>query len=669
MKGLRLFIKDWLHIGRHKQARVAVAILLVIPLLYAGMFLEGYWDPYGNLDKLPVAVVNLDEGAEMDGEPLRLGEDLVADLRGNQTLDFHMVDRSEADQGLKDGTYDLQVVIPGDFSRNVTTLTGDQPQTAKLIYKENQGDNFIAGQIGDSAMNKLEDEVGDQITQSYTRAVFSRFGQISAALSAAGSGAAALHDGSGQTEAGFQSLRQGIGKLAEGAGALSGGLAELKAGQTRLGKSLTALRSGAASLTEGLSGLSGAHKELQEGAAGLSGGSGKLAEGLEASARGAALMAADADRLADQLNELLAARPELKDDAAVQQLSETAGKLAAEAKAADAGQDKLAESAGTLASGQKRLEAGLGQYAVQFAKAESGSRSLSDGLKQYGQGQSQWNAGFDQASGGFLSLVTGIRRLQEGSAPLSEGLQQLSEGSGELAGKLGEAAQQTAVKTTGRMLGMFSRPVELVEEKVNEVPNYGTAMAPYFLTLGLFVGGLVASNIIPFSRKSNAGLPGFQHFVNKYMLFLSIALVQTAIVDAVLLFGFKLEVLSLPKFLLLSLAASAAYSGCMFMLVALLGSLGRLAGIFLLVAQLASSGGTFPLEMSSPFIQTLSKGLPMTYAVEAFRNVISTGDWTGYWHHIGTLCLYLAAFALVSLAVIIPANRKERRVQPAEPAA
>jgi putative membrane protein len=238
------------------------------------------------------------------------------------------------------------------------------------------------------------------------------------------------------------------------------------------------------------------------------------------------------------------------------------------------------------------------------------------------------------------------------------------DGSTELSKSLHTASQKTSeVHTSDSMLSMFSRPIQLVENKINAVPNYGTAMTPYFLTLGLFVGGLIASNIIPFNRKSNNGVVGWTHFVNKLCLFLSIALIQTLIVDVVILYGFGIQVLSIPKFLLLSLAASFTYASCIFMLVTLLGALGRLVAIFLLVTQLASSGGTFPLQLAPAVIQYVSKCLPMTYAVKGFRSVISTGDWSQYWNNTGALFCFIVVFLSVALSVILASNEKTPVIQ------
>jgi putative membrane protein len=665
VKGLKLFIKDWHHIAKHKQARIAVIILLLIPLLYAGMFLLGYWDPYGNLEKLPVAVVNLDKGAVMNGKTLHVGHDLTANLSKDKALDFHFVTSDNADNGLKNGQYDMIVKIPEDFSQKVTTLMDEKPQAADLVYKTNPGNNFIAGQIGASAISKLKDEVGNEITKSYTETVFTQFQQLSNGMAAAGSGASDLNNGTKKAQDGLHSVQEGINRLANGAANLSNGVKPLAEGQVMLSQSLLHLKAATTALYTGVNQLTDAHKQLEQGASNLAQGAGQVREGATTGEKTGVKVLADAQGLSEQLLKYVQSHPDLEKDADLQMILQQAGGLSNEAKAVHDGQDQLAKSIIALQAGQSGLAADMNQYGEKLSHAREGSGQISAGLNRVTEGIDKWQKGFQALSRGVTSLADGGRQLQTGTVPLANGMLQLVDGSGELSKSLTAAAQKTSgIHTSDSMLSMFSRPVQLVENQINAVPNYGTAMTPYFLTLGLFVGGLIASNIIPFNRKANPEVAGRTHFINKICLFLSIAFIQTAIVDLVILYGFQVQMLSIPKFILLSIAASFTYTTCIFMLVTLLGGLGRLAAIFLLVTQLASSGGTFPLQLASSFIQFISKCLPMTYAVEGFRSVISTGDWTQYWHNTAALIGYMAVFVSISLFVILASNEKGSAMQP-----
>ncbi|GAB6991056.1 YhgE/Pip domain-containing protein [Paenibacillus pini] len=684
MKGLHLFLKDWLHIIKHKQARIAVIILLVIPLLYAGMFLMGYWDPYGNLDKLSVAVVNSDKGAQMNGKPIHVGEDLVDNLSTNKTLDFHFVSSDNAEKGLANGQYAMLVRIPDDFSQKVTTLMDESPKPADLIYKTNPGNNFIAGQVGATAITKLKDEISNEITKSYTQAVFDNIGSMSDGFAKAGNGATELSDGTKKANAGLHSVQDGIDTLADGATKLSKGAAPLAHGAEQLDQSMNRLKGGAAALSTGIDQLSAAHRQLEQGDKAVDKGLGSLDAGLDKMAGITSQAQTDAKSLTKQLRTYLQnhsgvqqqepkqdpqqdeqqekqPQQQPKQDQELKAILDKAEALTSQLNAIHNGQTQQIKGMNTLQSASNQVSNGLNQFGTKLAQAGVGASQLKTGASQMTTGMDTWKKGFNQIRVGIDGLAEGSGQLRTGSQSLAGGMLKLVDGSEKLSNSLSGAAKETAgVHSTDATLDMFSRPVQVVEKQINPVSNYGTAMTPYFLTLGLFVGGLIAANIIHYSRTAKEGVSGWNHFVNKLMLILSISVLQALIVDAVILYGFDIHVFSIPKFIFLSLIAAFTYSTCIFMLIAVFGSLGRLAAIFLLVMQLASSGGTFPLQMSSPFIQFISKILPMTYAVDGFRSVISTNDWSQYWHSTGALIGYIVAFVIVAMAIILFSNKKNQ---------
>ncbi|ACJ82452.1 hypothetical protein DJ87_3985 [Bacillus cereus] len=137
MKGIQLIFKDWKAMWHHKHGRIALIFLLIVPLIYSGFFLAGYWDPYGRLDKLPVAIVNLDKGAAMDEKTIHAGDDFVKNLKENKELAFHFVSEKNAEEGLKEDKYYMVVTIPADFSKKVSTLMNEKPEPAQLQYKVN----------------------------------------------------------------------------------------------------------------------------------------------------------------------------------------------------------------------------------------------------------------------------------------------------------------------------------------------------------------------------------------------------------------------------------------------------------------------------------------------------------------------------------------------------
>ena len=146
--------QEWKSLFHNKILLLVVIVIALIPAIYAGLFLASMWDPYGNVDKLPVAIVNEDEPAEYGDTTLTVGEQLVDNLKENDSLAFNFVDEDVANEGLKNGTYYMVITIPKDFSANAATMMDEQPQKMILNYETNPGTNYIASKLSETALGK-----------------------------------------------------------------------------------------------------------------------------------------------------------------------------------------------------------------------------------------------------------------------------------------------------------------------------------------------------------------------------------------------------------------------------------------------------------------------------------------------------------------------------------
>lgn len=649
-----LFLHDWKVILGHKQLRLAAVIWLIIPVLYAGMFLSGYWNPYAELDKLPVAVVNLDQGASVDGQPLRIGQEMVDEMKKSDSLDYRFVGSEEAEDGLRSGRYYLSIVIPENFSASIASLNGDHPEPAQLIYRTNPGNNYVSGQIGSSAVKELKEKVSQNVIKTYTTTIMNSIKKLSDGFAQAGDGASKLSQGAASAKVGADKLQEGIGTLKAGAYKLEDGLSPLTGGMKSLNESAGQLKQGTAALASGLKKLSGAQSALVRSSAGLDAAMTKLAAGLGDGQKSAAGASDEAERLEEELKQFVQAHPDLASDEQLATIVKTSGQLAADNGALKETESRLAETASSLSAGHAKLTEGLKSASAGLAASAASGAKLSAGMTDFAGGLNAWNGGFSRFSAGLHSLADGSSRLNAGAEQLAQGFVSLVNGSKELSDKLTDAAAQAAnANMSEQMLDMYAQPVQLVEQQLNEVPNYGTGSAPYFLALGLLVGSLMAFNIIPFKLPGSPQVDGWRFTLSKLGLFYCIGLVQTVIVNLLLLFAFGIRPVNIPLMLLFSLVVSLVFLTLIMMLVALLGTFGKLLGVFMVVTQLASSGGTFPFELAPDWIQAVGKCLPMTYALRGFHAVISTGDWSLYRKEIGILLSYLVGFALVLLVRIL----------------
>ncbi|CAM3700216.1 YhgE/Pip domain-containing protein [Cohnella lubricantis] len=650
MRQKSLFRHDWHFILNHKQLRIAVAILLLVPVLYAGMFLSGYWNPYDKLDKLPVAVVNLDHGAAISGQQLDVGKDMVDELKRTNSFDYRFVNLEEADEGLETGEYYLSIVIPENFSANIASLNGDHPEQAQLIYKTNPGNNYVSGQIGSSALTKLKDEVSQNIIKTYTTTVMDSIRQLSDGFAQAGEGAGKLSEGAASAKEGADQLEAGIGSLKDGAYKLEDGLSPLADGMKKLRQSAEQLQDGAASLSGGLGKLDAAEAQLAKSSAGVDANLAQLAAGLSDEQKRAAGASDEAVQLSEALKKFAGEHPDLASDEALAAIMKSSEQLEADSSASQQAAAQLAKSAAGLSAGHTKLTNSLEAVSSSLAASAKGGSELAAGMSQFNAGLGSWSQGFSAFGAGLHSLADGSAQLNTGAEALAQGFVSLVNGSQELSGQLQDAAAQSAgAGASDEMLNMYAQPIQLVEQPISGVPNYGTGSAPYFLALGLLVGGLMAFNIIPFNFPASPQVGGLKFTFSKMGVFYVISVVQTIIVNALLLFAFGIKPVNLPMMLLYSLLVSLTFMTLIMMLVVLLGTFGKLLGVALVVTQLSSSGGTFPFELAPQWIQAIGRCLPMTYVQRGFHAAISTGEWSVYWKNFGILLAFLAGFIVVML--------------------
>ncbi|MEJ3736336.1 MULTISPECIES: YhgE/Pip domain-containing protein [Bacillus cereus group] len=296
MKGNQLLRKEFTQIIKSKKILIPIIAVLFVPILYAGMFLWAFWDPYKQLDDLPVAVVNLDKGAVFDGKPIEVGKGLVDNLKDNTSFKWEFVSEKEAKKGMEGRKYYMLVRIPDDFSSNATTLLKDESKPLNLEYIPNESLNFLSSQIGGTAIEKIKGEVASTLTKTYAEKMFDSIQDVSKGLADGAEGASKLHDGSnelhdgsskvtdglhtlqgksGEMKDGVQKLADGSNKLQDGSGKVTAGLNTLNS-KSGIGK----LQDGSGKVTDGLNTLNSKTGEMQKGISELHDGSEKVTNGL-----------------------------------------------------------------------------------------------------------------------------------------------------------------------------------------------------------------------------------------------------------------------------------------------------------------------------------------------------------------------------------------------------
>lgn len=366
--------QEWKKLFQNKILLIVTLAVIIIPTIYTTLFLGSMWDPYGNTDHLPVAVVNKDQPVSYQGKTLNIGKELTEQLAEDESLDFHFVDSAAARRGLKDGTYYMVITIPENFSANAATLTDAKPEQMELLYDTNPGTNYIASKMSETAVNKIQSSVREEVTRTYAQAVFDQILEVGDGMSQAADGSGKLQDGAAQLENGNNTISENLKVLAD--------------------SSLT-FRSGSTVLTEGLQQYTEGVAAIRDGSLALDDGAAQLENGME--------------QLADRA-------PALTEG--VQQLSDGADALKAGIGSAESGIDSLSAGAASVDASMEELNQGLSQLNASAADLPSYASALDDAAVQLKQGADTLNTGSSR-------LLAGAETLQQSTDQLNNGLQSI----------------------------------------------------------------------------------------------------------------------------------------------------------------------------------------------------------------------------------------------------
>lgn len=742
---------EWKNIAKSTWLKIVLCAIMIIPMIYACVFLGSMWDPYGQTDQLPVAVVNKDKEVEYNDSTMDIGKQLSDKLSKNDSMDFNIVSSTKAQKGLKDGKYYMIITIPENFSKNATTLLDDDPQTMMLTYTTNPQTNYIATKMDDSAMAKVKTEISSTVTKTYSKILFKNVKTLSKGFNTAADGSQKLSDGVATASEGNKTITENLNTLAssalvfndgadslvKGLSAYTEGVSTAKAGAQQLDNNSATLNNGAAQLKSGssqlLSAVKAAEKQLSDGLnqnaeqlntltqknnemnesskqlsqaltqiqAGID--NNNLVENnLQAAKKLDSIVSVMTTAIgtmntnADKLDKLAAAekanaesiqatQPLLAQQLMLQATShatqaqtlrQVASQLINQVNTSDlkqlttllygnaevlknqstanaktqellTGSQQLAtannSAVNSLVSNLKTVQANMkgtsnsvgmvgavSQIDEGLGTLQSGLKTYTGGVKQVNNGlgtlasnNKTLNSGASQLADGALKISSGSNQLGAGSATLGEGLTTIGEGTNTLTSSLKDASKKSNIKSTNKTYKQMSTPVDTQKKEITNMPNNGHAMAPYMMSVALYVACMALSLMYPFGKgMTTTDSPA------KFLLAKATVMVPLSIIQALILYfslrgfcGFTpaRPGLCIAFMLLLSLAFMAFIA---FLAIAF-GRIGEFIALIFMVFNLGASAGTYPLETAPHWYTVLHPFVPFTYSVNGFRSVIA----------------------------------------------
>ena len=687
---------------RGRLTAAALVVLCVIPLLYGALYLYAFWDPYGRLNHIPAALVVEDITATAsDGTEVHAGRDLADELVDRAVFDWHVTDERGAEAGLADGSYQLSLRIPHDFSRDLTTGPDPAatPTSSQLVVVNDDATNYLSGVFSRTAFQEVQAAAAQSAQAGYFDKMLIGFTDAKKQSEQAATGAAQLRDGLADASGGADRLESGLTDADRGAGQLATGLGSAARGADDLADGLATLQAGTAQLATGTQQAAAGGRQLAtvvDGAADkveplLRRNAQQIADAAEQVAAGADLLARNVDKLDDaagdavrnarelqkDINALPAGTPDLAGmKALARQLVSAAERVRATIHAADL--DGLSDRLHDVAVTARRVAAAAPHLADDVAAARSSVDQLAAGLGDLATGAQRVDSGAADAAAGANDLRGGLFRLSSGARELDSGLGTLTSGGRRLASGLGDLRSGAAKLASGLAQGaeqlpgygddpsqradVLSDPVALARTVRHPAATYGVGFAPYFLSLALWVGAMITYMVLrPLNRRYVvSGAPAYRVTLAGLLPAVAIGLTQASLLFAVVVFGLGLNPVNPVPTLGLLMLTATAFAAIMQLLGAALGPAGRIAALALLMLQLTSSGGTYPVQTSPGFFQVIHPLLPMTYVVDALRHAIDGGP-------AGTVVtgvLALLGYGLGALALTVAVAHRSRRLTP-----
>lgn len=645
-----------------KLALVALGVVIV-PTLYALIYLSSVWDPMRRTDSLTAAIVDHDRGTSIEDRTVNVGHALVDGVVRSQKVRVQRFStEDEAARAVRDGRAAFALMIDEDFSRRA--VHAERPGATLRVYIA-EGNSTVAAMFARRFASEVAAQTNATLARQRWGAVFTRVDDSRSGVARLHDAVHALHAGSTQLEDGLRRAHEGSAQLAAGASRAQRGSTQLADGSTRVADATTQLTRGVSRLADGLRTMQSRlpsdadMRALAEGSRSLASGSARLATGASQLADGSA-------RLRDGSAQLASGSARLREGVARipiwgGQAAQGAGRVEEGARRVSDGSAQLAQSARRLSDGSAQLAQGsarLDRAVTQLSEgtvrihgavdqmvaaipADDRLATLSDGSTRVAQGNGALRDGLDRLASGTQQLSRGVDQLHSGSVRLNNGLAQL------------EAALPQNVTRPEGSPESLATSVDTAVTVVAPVISNGAGFAPYFLPVALWLGAVMTAFVLHLRRvpSSLASAPRMGLWLGKLAFPSLIVLAQAMAVAASARWGLVLSVRHPAAFVLTLALSSLVFVRMVIALQRWFGDAGKGLALLVMVAQLASAGGPYPIELSAKPFQILHPLMPFTHALKALRAAMFDA-YDGQWQtHVFKLLVSGLLVGLVAAVV------------------
>lgn len=702
-----IFSNDLKNVGTNWVAIIILGGLILLPSLYAWLNILASWDPYGQTEQIPVAIVNEDEGEVLRDEEIDVGEELVEELKENETMEWHFLSREEAMDELEAGNLFSVIIIPEDFSEKLGTVLNAEPEKANVEYYVNEKLNAIAPKITEKGASVIVEEISSNFISTVNGVIFELFNDLGLELEEnlpdiekfenyvfeMEEKLPTIHDTLKDTESDAKSARDLISKA-----------------QGEMPKVESTVAEGKSTIDETSSFLQEAEDRLNEV-------SPKIKEDL-----------AKAKSSVDEINSFMgeiqdtdinfdnvdAIKEDLEEDvtssiqhidSVVEVLQAVLDNMDSEDESTNEQQEKIEETISELNQIKTMLEEGQQntekidtfladkekEVKDTFARineiTETAGTKIDAFINEYNETIEPTVLNEVQSAKGTLSNAREIlvdieetipevksilnstdSNLSDGEALIDEVLAEypyVLEKITELADEIRNIQDEADINEIIELLqndpeaerGFFMEPVELTEHKLFPIENYGSGMTPFYTILSLWVGGLLLISLLAVDVENKEPYTSREIYFGKLYFFIFLGILQCLIVTLGDLFIVDVQIANPVWFVVFGLFCSLIFITIIYTFVSILGDVGKALAIVMLVLQIAGSGGTYPVVLLPKFFQFISPFLPFTYAVDVMREALGGIVWSNVLFDLAILSIFGVVAIIFGTLLKKPINK------------
>lgn len=708
MKNIFLIFKnDVMKIHKNVIAMIVIMGITVIPTLYAWFNISASWDPYGNTGELKLAVASDDKGytGELIAVKINMGDQILSSLHKNKQFNWVFTDSKTAQKGVKSGKYYAAIVIPKDFSQKMMSVFSSNTEHPDLTYYQNEKENAIAPIITGKGATAVQKQINETFIETVAQTALDAFQIVSSAAQEAGddsmvdhlidnlnqmgtdlgSVAGTVQSLSDMTDSAITMLNTTTEFLQESGSGTKSSVSSLENSDL---SSLTSLVSGTSktisdALTQNASFYTAVSDAVDKALDSYNSDAQAASNALTSVSSRVQTVIDEYTKLSDALTAIANEHPELtilndavtsinqKIQLAIDRQTAIRDKINAAAEALPTATANAAELKSELDALIAQATSSVTEVKTTYENNVKGNLdSLSANLDSTTGSISSMLGDLDKSiqniagvTGSASNGLTGLQKTLSNSAEL---LNEVSEKLTSLAATLSSEDSKDLSAVTNLLsedpetiASFLSSPVKLDEKKIYPIENYGSAMAPFYSTLAIWVGAVVMAAMLKVTvadstKKILFHPKEYQLYIGRILLLIIIGFMQSALICLGDLFFLGIQCKHPVMFVLTGMFTSFVYVNLIYALTVSFGDIGKAIAVVLMVMQVAGSGGTFPIQCAPKFFQVVYPLLPFTHSMNAMRECIAGFYGTTYAAEIGKLAIYLVPSLLLGLLLRKP---------------